>query len=70
MTTEPIDVWLRFENDDDEEAEAEANTFRDGSSFRVDWSLTAVGLVKSRSFSTYHEAASWLEAEGFQDYTS
>jgi len=67
---EPLDVWLRFISDDDEDAEADAITFRDGDQFRVDWSLTSVGLVTSRWFPTYDEAAAWLTAEGFRDYTS
>lgn len=65
----PLDVWLRIPDGEDE-SEAEANTFADGEWFRVDWYLTAVGLVKSRSFPTHDAARSWLEAEGFQDYTS
>jgi hypothetical protein len=66
---EPIDVWLRHIGDD-EEAEAEANTYRDGGLFRVDWYLTSVGLVASQWFITYDQATGWLTAEGFQDFTS
>lgn len=66
-----LDVWLRHVDDEDEaEAEAEANTFRDGNNFRVDWYLNSVGQVTSRTFSTYEQATAWLEAEGFQDFTS
>ena len=65
----PIDVWLRHIGHY-EEAEAEANTYNDDGLFRVDWYLTSVGLVKSRTFATYDEACAWLTAEGFQDYTS
>lgn len=50
--------------------EAEANTFRYGDAFRVEWSLTAVGLVICRTFATRAEATAWLEAEGFEDYSS
>jgi hypothetical protein len=67
--TEPLDVWLRIP-DGEEESEAEANTFRDGDRYRVEWYLTAVGLVKSVEFTTYNEARAWLEQEGFQDFTS
>lgn len=67
--TEPLDVWLRHVGDE-EEAEAEANTFRDGDGFRVEWDLTAVGQVTSRWFATRAEATAWLEAEGFEDYSS
>lgn len=65
-----LDVWLRFDSPEDEEAEAEANTFRDGDLYRVEWYLTAVGLVTARSFTTYEAAAAWLTTEGFQDFNS
>jgi hypothetical protein len=66
-----LDVWLRFAEDDDEEAEAEANTFatEDGR-FRVEWYLTSVGLVKGVGFDTLAEAHAWLTREGFQDFSS
>lgn len=67
---EPLDVWFRFDDSDSEYAEAEANTFPDEDGFRVDWSLTAVGLVKSQFFTTREGATAWLEAEGFEDYSS
>lgn len=67
--SEPLDVWLRIP-DDAEESEAEANTFTDGDQFRVEWYLTSVGLVKSRTFDTYAGACEWLRDEGFQDFSS
>ena len=80
MSTETImDVWLRFhespndvdENGDDELAEAEANKWRTDEGYRVEWYLNAVGLVKSPPlFDTYREARAWLEAQGFEDFTS
>lgn len=79
-TQKPLDVWLRipeFELDGvtpnlDDTADAEANVYfeRAYRRFRADWSLTAVGLVKSRYFDTYQEARAWLESEGFQDFSS
>lgn len=68
-----LDVWLRIPEDDnpDGEAEAEANTYReDDGTVRVEWSLTAVGLVTSVGFASYDAAREWLEAEGFTDYTT
>lgn len=67
--SEPLDVWLRIPKGE-EESEAEANTFRDGDRFRVDWYLTSVGLIKSRMFDSYADAETWLTAEGFADFTS
>ena len=66
-----LDVWLRFDSPDDEESEAEANIREDRGSYVADWSLTAVGLVKSSpEFDSYHDAETWLEAEGFENYSA
>lgn len=67
---EALDVWLRFTEDDDY-AEAEANTFYDAENevYRVEWYLNAVGLVKEVEFPTYEAATAWLTEQGFDDYT-
>lgn len=71
-----LDVWLRIpeldsEGNENDEAEAEANIREDRGSYVADWSLTAVGLVKSSPrFPTYGDARAWLEAEGFEDYSA
>lgn len=65
-----LDVWLRIP-EGEEEAEAEANTYKRDGGYVVDWYLTAVGLVSSsRPFETYEDATAWLRAEGFEDYSS
>ena len=68
--SDPLDVWLRFVDKDDDEAEAEANTFREGRHYIVKWYLTAVGLVKGHEFDTYAECVDFLTREGFTDYSS
>lgn len=70
--TEPLDVWLLIPEEDNGEGEAEfeANTFPDDGGFRVEWCHTAVGQISSRWFLTYEAATAWLEAEGFQDFTT
>jgi hypothetical protein len=75
--TEPIDVWLRTANEDDDFSpdengyyNAEANTYLTEHGYRVEWYLSAVGLVKSVEFDTLADAYDWLEAEGFENYTS
>lgn len=68
--TWPLDVWLKFDHEDDEEATHEANTFKDEAGYRVEWYLNSVGLVKSVYFDTLAEAHAWYEREGFQDFTS
>lgn len=72
-----LDVWLRipeFDEDgnDNDEAEAEANIRATGNGhFVVDWCLSAVGLVSSsREFASYPDARSWLESEGFHDFSA
>ncbi len=64
-----IDVWLRFDHPDDEESSAEANTYLTETGYRVEWYLTAVGLVKGVEFDTLADAYDWLEREGFTNYT-
>lgn len=65
-----LDVWLRFDTDDDEEAEAEANTYATDDGFRVEWYHTAVGQVSERHFNTLADAHAWLTRNGFADFTS
>ena len=66
-----LDVWLRFEQDGDEDADHEANTFfnADGT-YRVEWSNTSVGLVSEQNVKTYTEATQWLTSGGYRDFTS
>lgn len=64
------DVWLKFDNEGDEEAAYEANTYHDDGLIRAEWYHTAVGQVSSRTFATYETAAAWLESEGFRDFSS
>ena len=67
----PLDVWLQFESDTDEEARAEANTYRnEDGSYRIEWYLNVVGLVTREYFDTYEEATAWYKREGFQDFSS
>ncbi len=69
-TGDPIDVWLKFEDDNDEDASHEANTYVTPDGFVVEWYLNAVGLVKAVHFDTLEEAHAWYEKEGFQDFSS
>lgn len=70
MALEPLDVWMLFENRDDEEPTHEANTFKDGDIFRVDCYHVDVGQVMSSYHSSYSEAQVWLEKSGFLDFTA
>lgn len=68
-TRKALDVWFKF-TDDDEEPTYEANTFRDGGAFVVEWYHNDVGQVSEKHFDTYEEAVAWLVSEGFQDFTT
>ena len=71
MRTTPLDVWLKFDSDEDEEPTYEANTFKDpNGGYCVEWYHNDVGQVTEVFFDTYREATRWLESEGFSDFTS
>lgn len=74
MDAPPNSVWLRIPEGEDE-AEAEANTWRCRTTsgktvWVVGWYLNAVGLVMWGVFSTKKSADRWLESNGFDDYTT
>jgi len=65
---EPLDVWLKI-HDGEEEAEYEANTFRDYyGNYRIEWSHVDIGWVTTETFGTYEETVSWYEENGYQDF--
>lgn len=64
-----LDVWLRFDDPDEELATYEANTYRTERGYRVEWYHNAVGQVSSREFKTYAQACRWLVEHGYEDYT-
>lgn len=66
----PLDVWLKFSTDDNEEVEFEANTYETTNGYAVEWYHVDVGQTSGRRFDTYEEAADWLEKQGFVDFTS
>lgn len=65
-----LDVWLKFDSDDDDEPTYEANTFalEDGT-YCVEWYHSAVGKVSHEWFGTYRGACSWYERHGYQDFS-
>lgn len=67
----PIDVWLRFSDEYDEDmAEYEANTFIEDDQFRVEWYHNDVGQVTELFFDTYVECELWYRDNGYEDYTA
>ncbi|UDL15820.1 hypothetical protein QEH42_gp138 [Microbacterium phage Pumpernickel] len=67
---DPIDVWLKFDSPEDEEASHEANTFRTTDGYRVDWYHNDVGQVTSQFFEDYEKAQVWLSEAGYSDFSS
>lgn len=65
----PLDVWLRFDADADDEPAYEANTYRTDDGYRVEWYHTAVGQVSSRTFATLADAHTWYADNGYADYS-
>lgn len=66
----PLDVWLRFDSEDDEEATYEANTYgNDEEGYTVEWYHTAVGLVSHKWVPTLDDAHQWYLDNGFVDFT-
>lgn len=65
-----LDVWLKFDGPDDEDATLEANTYATADGFEVEWYHTAVGQVTSVPFETLEAARAWLTSQGFEDYSS
>ena len=71
-----LDVWLKWdaaqieEGDDDPLATYEANTFREGDRFRIDWYHNSVGLVTSVYRDTYEAACVWYKENGFEDFST
>lgn len=69
-TLNPDNVWLQFDTDEDEGATREANIYRDGDGYRVEWYHVAVGLVTRHHFDTLAAAEAFLIREGFENFTS
>lgn len=67
--SEPVDAWLMFESDEDEEATHEANTFIEDDRFRVEWSNTSVGQAGFIYCDTYPEVEATLINAGYQKFS-
>lgn len=71
-TTKALDVWLRIPDTEEDEAEAEANTYaNDDGTYRVEHCSTSVGLISIEGpFLTRTAANAWLALHGYADYSS
>ena len=66
----PLDVWLKFDSDEDDEPTYEANTYPTESGFRIDWYHEGVAQVMSVDFDTIEDVHAWYEAQGYSDFSS
>lgn len=66
----PTDVWYLFDDENDEDPSHEANIFRHGDGYRVEWSNVDVGQVTKVDFDFYEKAQEWLTEAGYQDFSS
>lgn len=67
--SEPLDVWFRFESDDDDDPTYEANTYRKGDGYVIEWCHNDVGQVTRVELDTIEEVNDWYEKNGYSDYT-
>jgi len=67
----PLDVWLKFDSEDDDAPTYEANTYHiEDDRYRIEWYHVDVGQVSTKEFDTYTHAIAWYATNGFEDYTS
>lgn len=69
-TLKALDVWLRFDSDEDEDPTHEANTFKVAGGWEIHWYHNDVGQVTAEHFHTLSDALAWYEANGYQDFSS
>lgn len=67
---EYLDVWLKFDSDEDEIPTLEANTRMTVTGYAIDWYHIGVGLVTSLEFDTLADAYDWYESNNFSDYAA
>ena len=65
-----MQIWLKFDDEHDEEASHAANIFTDGEGARIEWWNEAVGLVSTVNASSVRNAERWLTDRGYIDFTA
>ena len=65
-----MQIWLKFDAPDDEEASHAANIFTEGDEVWIEWWNEAVGLVSTVNASSVRNAERWLTDRGYIDYTA
>ena len=68
---DPLDVWVAFDTEADEEPTYEANTYRnEDGTYRVEWYHTGVGQVSVIGFSCLSAAYCWYYNHGYIDLSA
>ena len=71
MSEKPMgDVWLKFDQANDEEPTMEANTFKNEDVYEIQWYHVDIGLVNRVHAPSMSEVHAWYEQNGFTDFTS
>jgi hypothetical protein len=65
-----LDVWFRFDDEEDDEPTYEANTFKTDDGYVIEWYHNDVGQVTEVEVATYEEAQAWYEQNGYLDFTA
>lgn len=65
-----MQIWLKFDAPDDEEASHAANIFTEDDGARIEWWNEAVGIVSTVNASSVRNAERWLTDRGFADFTA
>ena len=64
------DVWLKFDQADDEEPAMEANTFKNEDGYEIQWYRVDIGLVNSVHAPILNEVHALYEQNGFTVFSS
>lgn len=65
-----MQIWLKFDAPDDEEASHAANIITEDGETRIEWWNEAVGLVSTVNASSVRNAERWLTDRGYIDFTA
>lgn len=65
-----MQIWLKFDAPDDEEASHAANIITENGEVRIEWWNEAVGLVRTVQASSVRNAERWLTDRGYIDFTA
>ena len=65
-----MQIWLKFDEEHDEDPSHAANIFEDEDGARIEWWNEAVGLVTTEHHPDTASAERALESSGYTDFTA